>query len=388
MKYNRIGITTIFLIVITIIYLVTYTGTAYITHGSPNLVISEVETIHTNPISINITGDDEFNDTATLNGWEGNGSENYPYIIENTTIDNVKISHTTKYFIIRNNTFVNSSYIHLTHVSNGVLEKNTLVITKSITLSWYAITINRCGFISLHNNTIQSNYDIRLSVHLSSDIVLTHNSFQSVESDIIVSVYSSEWLELTNNQFYAYHSSSGLSKIFIMSSAIVEIVKNEFLEVELSMQHCTGIDIHQNTLHQTVYGTNVFRDIDGLRLNDNICNTTFEFYEITGPSFIANNTFNNDIAMSESIGVFIEKNTIDELHIANCINLTISSNTINKFTIEDHKNLIIKNNQINDFKNKDKMSIGIEVMIVLLLLSVSVLVVGGYIIKIKRKGIP
>ena len=77
------------------------------TSRNNNNYIDENSKISANYDTIFIDGNNMFADNASSEGWNGNGTYNNPYIIENYEIDasirhGIEIRNTNSYFIIRN----------------------------------------------------------------------------------------------------------------------------------------------------------------------------------------------------------------------------------------------------------------------------------------------
>ena len=125
-----------------ILVLSLYSPTREIVNTELSLTNGDMESIRTahvayiphDPISIN--GDSDFNDTAVLEGWKGNGSLEAPFIIENLSIDCggipthcIYIGNTRAHFVIRNCSLKNAaSYSGITfdNTWNGVVCDNTI----------------------------------------------------------------------------------------------------------------------------------------------------------------------------------------------------------------------------------------------------------------------
>lgn len=113
-------------------------------------------------VPIKINGNQEFNDTATLESWEGNGTATNPYIIESFLIDRdgddghcIDISNTDVHFIIRDCNLIKASAsaragISLTNVINGVISNNTF------SENFNGIFLNGAGYATIENNRIDA----------------------------------------------------------------------------------------------------------------------------------------------------------------------------------------------------------------------------------------
>jgi parallel beta-helix repeat protein len=129
---------------------------------------------------ISIIGDASF---ITANGViEGNGNKSDPYIIANWIIDSngvdngIQIANTTSYFVIENcllldATASNSAGIQLSNVTNGHLRNN------ECKTSFYGICLVNSSFITLTNNTCNSNLWVGIRLEQNSRYnTLTNNT--------------------------------------------------------------------------------------------------------------------------------------------------------------------------------------------------------------------
>ncbi len=152
--------------------------------------------------SIFIDGNNTFVAKAISEGWNGDGSLNDPYIIENYTIQaisehGIEIRNTNLHFIIRNVSITNgrSNYYHgfyLHNVTNGILKNNTadnnlagflLVNSNNNTISDNVAINNLHGFRFWHSNnntlansTANSNLEYGFYLDNSNYNNITHNT--------------------------------------------------------------------------------------------------------------------------------------------------------------------------------------------------------------------
>ena len=132
---------------------------------------------------ISIDSNTNFSDTATNEGWSGDGSTGNPYIIENYTIDVlggsghcIEIAGTSVYFIIRNCNLTGAdsgSGIHLVNVMNSQLINNTCNYNSRgiylIDSSNSLIDNNTCSFSG------NPNTGIGIQLESSIDNILSNN---------------------------------------------------------------------------------------------------------------------------------------------------------------------------------------------------------------------
>ena len=116
-----------------VLFLVIYSGSAGLSFKSfPSSIINPFAAYVEHTITISISGNSDFQNQASTNGWNGDGSESHPYSITNLNITNsttiyplLSISDTDVYFNITNSLFDGGLYgIFLDNVTNGLILNN------------------------------------------------------------------------------------------------------------------------------------------------------------------------------------------------------------------------------------------------------------------------
>jgi parallel beta-helix repeat protein len=146
--------------------------------------------------SIYIDGDSNFTDTAVLEGWDGNGTIENPFIIENLAIDSggtaiscISIRSTTVNFIIRNCYLTGASTspgagVSLYNVYQWKIENNTCNNNR------FGIYINQSIQGVAANNTCNNNYYGIYLVELSQSNNMINNTCNSNYYGIFQEDYS------------------------------------------------------------------------------------------------------------------------------------------------------------------------------------------------------
>ena len=367
---------------------------------SSNSIIIETTTVEAT--TINASSNEEFDAYAALRGWEGNGSQNNPYIIENQTISDINLSCTNRYCIFRNNQFVNSSFIRLNRVNHALLEFNILISVRpslitifnsNETRKSFTIDIDYCtniffknnnfgrnrteklfltirfsSIICLDNNTFQSLSHMPVLIQSSKDVEIKKNTFLSLVAVSEFFIYNSLWISVSNNKFNYV-----LGKLRISNSGPwVEILSNSFNNIVLSLSHNYRTKVENNTFMSVYF-------LSGL----------FGFY-FDSESYLAfgNNTCENiSIKAIHNINGDFINNTIKELEIEECLDLDIENNTIHTLTIENCNDLSLKNNEVKDLNNKDAPTL-VSMFLALFPYIIITLIVGSLVLWIKRGDIP
>ena len=152
-------------------------------------------------VSININGNNNFSLQATTNNWPGNGTLNFPYIIENNYLsisssntNAISIQNTDVYFIIKNNTLESSGYsgsgIYLYNVTNSLISNNTIIS------SYNGIYLDHAYDNSIINNTITNTTRYGIYLYISKNDTLKYNT--NINSRYYI--YGSDKSNITNNK--------------------------------------------------------------------------------------------------------------------------------------------------------------------------------------------
>ena len=168
--------------------------------------VMEIKGTAHNPIYI--TSNADFASQASANGWQGNGSQENPYIIENYDIDSnggaycIWIENTDVWFVIRNCILWNATSpmsepdgagIYLKNVQNGTIDNNTC------TNNYYGIYMYSSSNNEVANNNCSGNlyYGICIEWSSSNNIFLNNCSGNSRSGIYIGSDSNSN--NITNN---------------------------------------------------------------------------------------------------------------------------------------------------------------------------------------------
>ncbi|MFW9861849.1 MAG: nitrous oxide reductase family maturation protein NosD [Candidatus Thorarchaeota archaeon] len=207
-----------------------------------------VALIQHDPIVIN--GDANFTETASAEGWSGDGSSDNPFIIDNLDIDRggtsgacINISNTLVHFTIQNCDLAGASAqagIYLNNVSHGFLSNNTSTSNR------YGIYLLSSGNNTIANNTCTGNND--------GGIFMYDSDFNTVSDN-----------DCDNNAnfgiFIRFCDSSLLSKNSCSSTGAYGILIRE----------STSNLIENNTCKQNGEGIRVWYSSNGNTLIRNVC---------------------------------------------------------------------------------------------------------------------
>ena len=181
---------------------------------------------------IHITNNSDFASQAQHEGWFGDGTLAYPYIIENYGIDGnggpycIWIENTDVWFVIRNCTMWNATNstaepwgtgIYLKNVTNGTLvnnncygnsygisvssSSNNYITNNNCYGNSYGISVSSSSNNYITNNNCYGNYDGML-LWMSSNNNITYNNFYHNTHYAIYITYSSTGNTIHHNNFW------------------------------------------------------------------------------------------------------------------------------------------------------------------------------------------
>jgi len=197
---------------------------------------------------INIDGDADFTAQAAYEGWSGNGSHDFPFIIENLSIVSnsfcVYIRNVNAHFVIRNSVFSTSgSYegtgIGISSARNGVVDSCLLTIFSM------GIDVHNSEDCKLTNVTIiEVQYGVYFawSKHCTlMDSTLVHAGL-IVEGDTI-----DEW-----NHTVIGNTVNGKALGYFLNAHDLMIAGVDYGQIVLA--DCSGVEIHGGELGNTTVG--------------------------------------------------------------------------------------------------------------------------------------
>ncbi len=239
--------------------------------------------------SIRINNDTDFSNIASQEHWQGDGSENNPYIIENLVINAqrngpaIYIGNTTVYFIIRNCTLFNATWtgnyyydgagISFYNVTNGNISKNKIfkcdygillyssqnnkMRENNLTGDYYGIYLGNFsdGNIIENNRVFYSGQD-GIFLYGSSNNVISHNTIYSSAYDGIslFSAYNMSIKKDSNHNLISSNviSNNGRYGIYIIYfSSNNSIYDNSFID-----NHFTQNGYHDSYIQVYDYWNN------------------------------------------------------------------------------------------------------------------------------------
>ncbi|TFG27845.1 hypothetical protein EU527_18095 [Candidatus Thorarchaeota archaeon] len=309
-------------------------------HCTVSTICQSIEPKNTSTISdydnpIKITSNSDFAFEASLRGWDGDGSEVDPYIIEDYQISSgraIEISSTTVYFIIRDCELGSPSgyrALYLYNVRNGDIQ--------SVTLDGHdAIYVEYCEDIHIHDNDCYGDAIITesSSINLTSNFIGLRLEYWNSESCAIVSnELSLFWLMYSDNfiiedndisyDFFIYgghHSVEGntlekeaLGYFQDLVSETIDVTKYGII----ILQSCQDIVIEKGYFEGTSICVEIYESTD-CRIENN------EFIDCSEPIKIWSSSdceVANNIVRDADIGVYFEESTgckIDENKLIYC----------------------------------------------------------------------
>jgi parallel beta-helix repeat protein len=271
-----------------------------------------------------IIGDANFSDTASAEGWSGDGSLGSPYIIENLEITlgpsptaAIRITDTRMHFIIREcyltGPLATPSYgVHLENVANGRID-DTLCSGFST-----GINITGCNGITVYNNNCSDN---SYGIHIES----------SNSSKVINNICSNTFL-------------LGIRLLSSNSSIVSGNTCNDGDGNGIYLYNCNSSIANDNVCNNNNYGL-FLHTCNSSTVNRNICNeNSFSGIYLLRSHFssAANNTCDNnregmyiqEMDSNNVTGNTCFNNTLRGIALQQCDFNTLTFNTVTNTSIE------------------------------------------------------
>ncbi len=310
---GKVGVRWDFVLFVMFLFLCSVSSTADLEDSVDRLGVSDigknenVNRIAGTPHSpIAIDGDSNFSDTALAEGWDGDGSEETPYIIEGLDIDLggasgycISINNTSVHFEIRNCQILGASInpfagIFLNNATNGKIADSL------VSNNYYGMRIWQSNLTSVINNTISENYCGIEAWESDLNTVIDNYCLDNMAYGLYYQ--QSESIVVANNTCVENHFS-----IYVMYGNSHSISNNTCTSI--SGMNMAGISVH-NTESSSVMNNNctgfgmLGMDIitfDSGNVTNNICRSNLNGMSVTGASF--SNISNNVCSESSSTGL-------------------------------------------------------------------------------------
>ena len=211
---------------------------------------------------IAINGDTDFNDTATSESWEGDGSSGDPFIIDGYEIHSfvvalIFISNTRYHFEIQNcNLTFSGTAIHLQNVTNGLIE-NCLIV--DVDNGVFMNNVTGIDVVGCDISVLPSSGTNGVFLFLAIDCFVSSCVIQGAPgTDAGIYVRYSEGIELFNNTVFEFDNHG----IFSSDSYDIDILNNTLYWNEGSSDWIScGIYIMLTELVY-IYGNNITENED------------------------------------------------------------------------------------------------------------------------------
>lgn len=346
--------------------------------------------------SIYVNGNDNFRFKAEREGWNGDGSEDNPFIIENYDIDArgagnaIMISNTDLHFVVRNCIVYNAAWlsnpylagegIAMYNASNGLIENNT-----AFSNDGDGIDLQIANNVIIRNNEVLSNYDDGIHLTDARNIIIENNTVstnnddgiymdggcvQNIIKDNLINLNGKYSISISySNDNIISNNTLIKSKAGILSSQCIDITLNEnriedatygiyFLATNKSV-------INRNEVSRGDYGIYVSSVSESKITNNSVISAEYSGISLTISS--KNNLLdNNTVSSNDQNGMYISSSGDNEIYnntiySNNWVGLlitmsnnnmirynNITSNSIGVEIKESNRNLIYNNNFINN----------------------------------------
>jgi parallel beta-helix repeat protein len=236
---------------------------------------------------ITIISDQNFTDTASAEGWPGDGSTQNPFIIDGLDIDCggspghcISISNTRVNFTIRNCNLTGASVtpgagIYLSNVSHARITNNNCSANR------YGINlVSRSDYNSIINNTCNAN-NRGIRIATSHYIIIEGNDCEDNGDGIYLT--GAEWCQVKRN----WINSSVWSGIHFEAADFGSIINNTCqynIEAGISfIVSSTGL-IANNTCRNNTWGIYLWESSHSDVTNNTFVNNDYGFFIESGPS--------------------------------------------------------------------------------------------------------
>jgi parallel beta-helix repeat protein len=240
----------------------------------PNIVLQEDIANNQEPIKKDSLANDVIINSDhdwIIQGWPGNGTEKSPYVIEGIQENNVKISNSTKWFVIQNSLV--HEIIQFANVTNGKVEftrfqKLSAYLSMNISISNNVqdvvnLAIDSCNHIIIANNSMigaSVRYDggIGIAISLSQDLEILNNTVQEFYTGIEIENSSDCHIEGNQIAWCGIYVAVTVTpppvplgvRAFIPSQSQFDIIEGEGVR----LWNCTSSTIVDNTIEENYGG--------------------------------------------------------------------------------------------------------------------------------------
>jgi len=240
-----------------------------------------------------IDGNDDWNNS----GWSGNGTESFPYLVENLTLTQFRINNSDVFFKVQN--CICETTAGLVNVSNGIIQNSTFIDT---------MNLDTASQIQLINNTF----------HPVEHVEYTRVGLYILNSDIIT---------VTDCIFSSWEPYG----IKVDTSTKCTIERNSISNCGMYVVICTGDDCTSEQPYGS--GLNVDSSVSCSILNNSFSDNIGRGFHIVDSEYITitdNHEVDNGSCTSidESSDCLIANNTLHKLYLSDSFNLTIHRNSI------------------------------------------------------------
>ena len=292
--------------------------------------------------SIIINSNSELVSKAIIEGWNGNGSSDNPYLIENYWLIAsgspfaISIGNTSLHFMIRDCHFLGYgnehwTMIHFDNVSNGGIVSNIFVADGGI-----GVSVNNSYDITVRLNSLSGNMNYGLSGVGCQDFSICNNTITS-------GIYGIRLEKSDDARIFNNTCSRIINGILLNDSQNANISRNEISNCSqfgLRISNCSGSQVSNNDLMNNTCGLiisscenllvsgNIFAK-DGILIEGTIISQFSSHY--IDPSNLVNGL---PIEYYKNVsGTTIDNRTVGQLLLANCSNVYLTNIKIDETAV-------------------------------------------------------
>ncbi|MHA2108698.1 MAG: NosD domain-containing protein, partial [Candidatus Hodarchaeales archaeon] len=205
---------------------------------------------------IAIEGSESFAYFANLEGWQGTGTENDPYVIEGLTLNGtsfsfpiIEIRNSQDYFSIRNCIFLGADIgIKLISAENADISENTFLDTGLGIEVRYSLNIN------IKDNLFQSEEGTGIRIEQAENITISNNKIKDADEGIIFE--NAKDMIIDNNSISSSNSWIGINFEEVDYSNITRNRINGF-NYGIFLDACIYVNIRMNIIYENGHGIHI-----------------------------------------------------------------------------------------------------------------------------------
>jgi parallel beta-helix repeat protein len=248
------------------------TNQEIISHDMPESPARVFTPSYEDHIPIRIDGNDAFHGNASIEGWDGDGSQEHPYVISGYSFVGVAvhfwIENTDLYFEFSNNFLdgVDGTWcpLALDNVVNANISSNEILNGHE------GIWLRSVQESTILNNTIHDVSSSGIWMDGVQNTEIRSNHIYNLMSHGIWGSGAVDALTITGNEI---HESVMHGMVFTLACTNCDIFENWIYDTNIAIKlrdDGTNTEIYENSMHENSYGVYLEEDAGGVEISGNI----------------------------------------------------------------------------------------------------------------------